>query len=680
MKTFKEVRAPKIKKGLRDKKGKIHTVSMDTSGRKLSFKVTNEFGDFKTVGVKQLATMFESTSLNEVTDKEINAVKKLSKDMEKIKKDYFKIAKMGDKTLQSTKYNAKYKSILQAQQDVLKLIGDLSNQKLMQKESVEVLSEMAVSRKDFDKIKKNDVIEFVFDSSMKKGHKVKLKVKSKTRSAKYNVDKVNMVDATDSRNRTKFTLFSRGGKDATLGWGGMGVVIKSYKIGVKEEVNERLDLVLTVRGDKNVPLAKTAMKKFKGVTVKRQGKVRSGEVITFGGDEKQLQKMQSALAGKIKGLDMVSKHEQFNENYAQDLDLAQKNMARLAKKEKGQDQKDYMAVARALNQGNLGAVKKVIKGISTDEIRADILNVLVGYNDLIAKMYPKATDAKGRLKSGMSVSKMIKEDGQYVSPNQMTDKQKQDHKDRIQRDRERRLKRMKAGQADSKADAERKQRERERNLRTFAGRKEAVDECKDEKDFKPHMMYDPKTGKGVKANTYADHVKYDKMGYTHEPVKEARGYGKKPVSMMTPAEKKKDAERRKAYNDFQKKNRKEDMDEAMNPKDKAKRLAMIKKAVERINARNAEKAKKDALKMMKDSGMFDESVVTEAKASNIDQIRDIVKSKGAKKVGGVMVDMFTASAIVKVYDAINDTNKAKMDKMTVPAMANVAYKLISKKR
>ena len=58
MKTFKEVRAPKIKKGLRDKKGKIHTVSMDTSGRKLSFKVTNEFGDFKTVGVKYLTRIF----------------------------------------------------------------------------------------------------------------------------------------------------------------------------------------------------------------------------------------------------------------------------------------------------------------------------------------------------------------------------------------------------------------------------------------------------------------------------------------------------------------------------------------------------------------------------------------------------------------------------------------------
>ena len=103
-------------------------------------------------------------------------------------------------------------------------------------------------------------------------------------------------------------------------------------------------------------------------------------------------------------------NESVNEDWAQDLDLAHKNMARLASKESGQDKKDYMAVARALNQGNLGAVKKVIKGISTDEIRADILNVLVGYNDLIAKMYPKAVDAKGRLKSGMSVGKMIKDD------------------------------------------------------------------------------------------------------------------------------------------------------------------------------------------------------------------------------------------------------------------------------
>jgi hypothetical protein len=45
---------------------------------------------------------------------------------------------------------------------------------------------------------------------------------------------------------------------------------------------------------------------------------------------------------------------------------------------------------------------------------------------------------------------------------------------------------------------------------------EEIEECASEDDFKPHMMYDPKTGKGYKANKYADHVRMDKMGYTHE--------------------------------------------------------------------------------------------------------------------------------------------------------------------
>jgi len=37
-----------------------------------------------------------------------------------------------------------------------------------------------------------------------------------------------------------------------------------------------------------------------------------------------------------------------------------------------------------------------------------------------------------------------------------------------------------------------------------------------EDDFKPHMMYDPKTGKGYKADTMDDHLRMKKMGYTHE--------------------------------------------------------------------------------------------------------------------------------------------------------------------
>ena len=50
----------------------------------------------------------------------------------------------------------------------------------------------------------------------------------------------------------------------------------------------------------------------------------------------------------------------------------------------------------------------------------------------------------------------------------------------------------------------------------------------------------------------------------------------------------------------------ENIDEKWTAKDKKKRLDMIRKAVEKINARNLSRAKKDALAMMKSSGMFDD--------------------------------------------------------------------------
>ena len=53
---------------------------------------------------------------------------------------------------------------------------------------------------------------------------------------------------------------------------------------------------------------------------------------------------------------------------------------------------------------------------------------------------------------------------------------------------------------------------------------------------------------------------------------------------------------------------KDEVEEALSPADKAKRLKMIKQAVEKMNKSNMERAKKDALRMMKDSGMFDEEL------------------------------------------------------------------------
>lgn len=42
-------------------------------------------------------------------------------------------------------------------------------------------------------------------------------------------------------------------------------------------------------------------------------------------------------------------------------------------------------------------------------------------------------------------------------------------------------------------------------------------------EFKPHMMYDPKTGKGYKANVPADHERMNKIGYTHDKPKKEQG-------------------------------------------------------------------------------------------------------------------------------------------------------------
>ena len=53
--------------------------------------------------------------------------------------------------------------------------------------------------------------------------------------------------------------------------------------------------------------------------------------------------------------------------------------------------------------------------------------------------------------------------------------------------------------------------------------------------------------------------------------------------------------------------------------------------------------------------------------NNIDVIKSVVKSKGAKnlkmKDGKMMVDLFSASAIMNVYNKVNPNNKKKMEKL-----------------
>ncbi len=60
----------------------------------------------------------------------------------------------------------------------------------------------------------------------------------------------------------------------------------------------------------------------------------------------------------------------------------------------------------------------------------------------------------------------------------------------------------------------------------------------------------------------------------------------------------------------------------------------------------------------------------------IGAIRTIVKDGQYAKVDGIMVDLFSASAIVAVYDALKPENQAKYANLPAGKMAFMAFKLV----
>ena len=61
---------------------------------------------------------------------------------------------------------------------------------------------------------------------------------------------------------------------------------------------------------------------------------------------------------------------------------------------------------------------------------------------------------------------------------------------------------------------------------------------------------------------------------------------------------------------------------------------------------------------------------------NIDKIKDIVSKKKATKIDGVMVDLFTASAISQVYDKAGSSTKKKMEILPITKLASVVMKMM----
>jgi len=87
--------------------------------------------------MKDLFKTYREMHLQEVQQKEVDSLKKLSKDMQAVLKGYQKIAKMGDNELKDKKYNKDYEAVLKARDVILQLIGKVNTQKILNKESLD---------------------------------------------------------------------------------------------------------------------------------------------------------------------------------------------------------------------------------------------------------------------------------------------------------------------------------------------------------------------------------------------------------------------------------------------------------------------------------------------------------------------------------------------------------------
>ena len=97
----------------------------------------------------------------------------------------------------------------------------------------------------------------------------------------------------------------------------------------------------------------------------------------------------------------------------------------------------------------------------------------------------------------------------------------------------------------------------------------------------------------------------------------------------------------------------------------------LRKAIEEVTASQPAKSRQELQK---------EKMKPLKEGKNLmPDIDNIVKTKGAKKVGGSMVDLFTASMIQKVYDKVNDANKKKMEKAPVQVLVQIAQKVMGMK-
>ena len=81
--------------------------------------------------IKERKRFIKSKNLKEVNKQEVSALQKLHKGLEKLKNDYIKIAKAGDRTLMDREYNNYYETILTARKEIGKLLVIMKNKQML---------------------------------------------------------------------------------------------------------------------------------------------------------------------------------------------------------------------------------------------------------------------------------------------------------------------------------------------------------------------------------------------------------------------------------------------------------------------------------------------------------------------------------------------------------------------
>ncbi len=63
----------------------------------------------------------------------------------------------------------------------------------------------------------------------------------------------------------------------------------------------------------------------------------------------------------------------------------------------------------------------------------------------------------------------------------------------------------------------------------------------------------------------------------------------------------------------------------------------------------------------------------ELNTTAFETVQSIVKDKQAKEIEGVLVDMFTASALVQAYEQVNDSNKRRIEASNLNQLIDISH-------